>query len=106
MKGYSLIYITAKNQLEAKEIGIIAVKERLAACANVIPNMSAIYWWHDKIETDEEAVLILKTKKELVKRLIAKVKEIHSYTCPCVVSLDIESGNKDFLKWISKETIK
>jgi periplasmic divalent cation tolerance protein len=66
--------------------------------------MNSIYWWEGRVQDDNEAILIAKTKESLVVELIEKVKSMHSYKCPCIVSLPILSGNKQFLKWIEKET--
>lgn len=98
------IYVTAANPEQAKAIGEALVKERLAACANILAPVSSIYWWQGEVQRDTEAVLIAKTEAALVERVIARVKALHSYTVPCVVSLAIEAGNPDFLAWIAAET--
>jgi periplasmic divalent cation tolerance protein len=49
-------------------------------------------------------VLIAKTRSELVEELVAWVKEIHSYDCPCIVALPVQGGNPEFLEWIAEET--
>ena len=100
----NLIYITAKDKGEARKIGRELVENRLAACINIIDNMNSIYWWEGKIQDDNEVILIAKTKESLVPDLIEKVKSMHSYKCPCIVSLPILNGNKDYLEWIQKET--
>jgi len=102
---FSVIYITAKNKEEALKIGKELVETRLAACVNIIDNMKSIYRWQGRIEYDSEVIIIAKTKESLVKKLIDKVKSTHSYSCPCIVSLPISCGNKDYLDWIGKETI-
>ncbi len=99
-----LIYITAKDKEEAVKIGRTLVQERLAACANITERVDSIYWWQDKIENDCEAVLITKTKSSLVDELIARVKVLHSYDCPCVVAMPIEKGNDEYLAWIERVT--
>ena len=98
------LYVTAANADEAKTIGEALVKERLAACANIIGPVASIYWWQGQMQRDSEAVLIAKTRADLVERVVARVKALHSYTVPCVVSLAIEQGNPDFLRWIEAET--
>ena len=89
---------------EAKAIGKELVSSRLAACVNIIDNMHSMYWWDGEIQDDREVILLAKTKEPLVPELIEKVKSIHSYDCPCVVSLPISEGNKAFLEWIVDET--
>jgi periplasmic divalent cation tolerance protein len=98
------IYITAANSEQARKIGEALVEERLAACANILAPMQSIYRWEGKIQHDTEAVLIAKTQAALVDKVIARVRALHSYTVPCVVSLAIEAGNPDFLDWIARET--
>lgn len=102
--NFQFIYITTKNKEEARKIGRELVENKLAACVNIIDNMNSIYWWKGEIQDDTETVLIAKTKEGLVQELIKKVKEMHSYDCPCIVSLPIKSGNKEYLKWIEKNT--
>jgi len=99
-----LVYVTASNREEASVIGRAAVDERLAACANVLGDITSFYWWEGAVQEDGEVSLILKTQDHLVDRLTQRVKELHSYDCPCVVALPIAAGNPDFLNWIVNET--
>src|SRR5919106_4872515 len=97
-------YVTAGSKDEALRIGRALVDERLAACANVLDGMISVYWWQGSLEQADEAVLILKTRAELVEPLTARIRELHSYECPCVVALPIAAGNPDYLDWIAGET--
>ncbi len=99
-----VVYITTRNRDEAIQIGKILVSERFAACVNIIDKMHSIYWWKDNIQEDDEAVLIAKTGKKKMEALTERVKELHSYSCPCVVALPIKAGNQDYLNWINQET--
>ena len=98
------VYMTASSLDEAKRIGRALLVERLAACTNILPGMTSFYWWQGKIDEGQETVLIAKTREELVERLTARVKALHSYSVPCVVALPMIGGNPDFLKWIEDET--
>lgn len=100
----NLVYITAKNKDEARRIGRELVESRLAACVNIIDEMNSIYRWEGKIQDDNEAVLIAKTSESLVGELVKKVKSMHSYSCPCIITLPVLSGNKEYLSWIQNET--
>lgn len=99
-----LIYITAASEEEAAKIGRMLVQERLAACANLLGRIGSIYWWEGKLQEEQEAALIVKTTAALVERLVERVKQAHSYDCPCVVALPIDGGNQEFLDWIGLET--
>jgi len=99
-----MLYITAKDIAEARKIAETLVKERLAACANILGGINSVYRWKGKIEKSKETLLTAKTKASLVKRAVACVRKLHSYECPCIVSFVIDKGNPDFLKWICDET--
>lgn len=98
------VYVTAPNRDAALDLAKTLVGERLAACANVMDGVQSVYRWEGAVVQDAEAVLILKTQKRLVEQLTQRIQGLHSYTCPCVVALDIQGGNPDFLKWIVDET--
>ncbi len=97
-----LIYVTCKDIEEAKKISKALLEKRLVACTNFFP-VNSMYWWNDSINEDNEIALILKTVKEKFKDVEKEVKKIHSYKCPCVISLGIKEGSKDYLEWLKKE---
>ncbi len=99
----NLIYITTGNKEEAKTIGKELITSRLAACVNIVDNMNSLYMWEGELQDDNETILIAKTEETNVPALIEKVKSIHSYDCPCVLSLPVSDGNKAFLNWIASE---
>jgi periplasmic divalent cation tolerance protein len=98
------VYVTASDAAEAERIGRAVVVERLAACANILAGMRSIYWWEGKVEEGAEAALVLKTTRERLAPLVARIKALHSYDCPCIEALPIEGGNQAFLDWIARET--
>lgn len=98
------VYVTASSRQEALSIGRAVVGERLAACANVLDGMTSIYWWERSLQEEGEASLILKTRSDLIDRLTARIRELHSYACPCVVAMPISAGNPAYLDWIVQET--
>jgi len=100
---YHSIYITTKDEEEARQIGKTLVEEKLAACVNIHP-IKSIYRWEGQIQEDDETALFVKTKAELADEVIQRVKELHSYEVPCIVCLPIEKGHPAFLKWIEEST--
>ena len=102
----NFIYMTASSKAEAQKIGKALVESRLAACVNLLDNMQSIYRWEEKVQEDEEVVLIAKTTDSLVSQLIDKVRSLHSYDCPCIVSLPVLDGYPPFLDWVETEVEK
>jgi periplasmic divalent cation tolerance protein len=103
MTQYCLVYITTKDEEEARRIGEALVSKRLVACANLHP-IRSIFRWQGKVSHEAEVALLVKTRAELVDEVISRVKELHSYEVPCVVALPVDKGNPDFLEWISQST--
>ncbi|HYD69652.1 divalent-cation tolerance protein CutA [Azospirillum sp.] len=98
------VYMTAASREEAMRIGRALVEERLAACVNVLGGMTSVYRWEGAVETAEETVFIAKTRRDLFEPLAARVRELHSYTVPCIVELPVERGNPAYLDWLRAET--
>ena len=94
-----LVYVTAATNEEARAIAKTIVAERLAGA------LEWVYWWDGPVQSEPEVSFILKTKSELLEPLIARIKALHSYDCPCVVALPIAVGNLDFLNFIDKKTV-
>lgn len=101
---HCLVYVTAADAAEAREIGRAMVEARLAACANVFPGMVPIFRWEGSIDEGSESVVILKTTESRIDALIDAVEAMHSYDCPCALVLPVAGGSRAFLDWISEET--
>lgn len=100
---YRLVYMTAGTREEAQAIADALVEASLAACVNIIDGMMSVYRWQGKLHHDEEVVMIAKTTERCLEALIDRVKELHSYDCPCIVALPLEGGNPAFFEWISRQ---
>ena len=99
-----MVYATARERLQAEEIGIALVKERLAACANVLDHVRSFYWWQGEMQQDTEALLILKTTADRVEHLIARLKALHTYDVPCIEAIPVAAGYAPYLDWVRSET--
>ena len=100
-----MAYITTENKEEARMIGKDLVENHLAACVNIIDGMESMFWWKGEIDSDNETILIAKTVVDLVPKLTERVKELHSYETPCVITLPIQAGegNPAYLQWLREE---
>lgn len=107
-RNLRLVYVTTKDRNEAKAIGETIVKEELAACANILDGMESIYRWKGNIETDRECILLLKSTYNNLPALTDRVKELHSYEVPCIISFNLaeQEGNADYLEWLLKSVKK
>ena len=101
---YRIVCTTTKDEKKAEEIAKALVEEKLVACTNIFP-VRSIYRWEGKICEETEAAIFIKTKKRLVDEVIKTIKELHSYKVPDIISIPIEKGYANFLRWIG-ESIK
>lgn len=101
---FVLGYVTTPNRDAALEIARTVVSERLAACANILPSMTSVYHWQGQLQTEEECVLLFKTRRSSTVELSKRVVELHSYACPCVVFVPIVEGNPAYFQWLMDET--
>jgi len=101
----SIAYIPCPSEAEALKISETLVKQGLIACANVFKSRS-VYSWKGKLENTDEWVIVAKTLPEKLDGLRAKVKELHSYETPCIVSFSAADSNAEYLGWVKKQVKK
>ena len=97
---YYIFFCTVNKIEEGKHIARILVENKIAACVNIIQNILSIYEWKEKIEEDDEYLLIIKTTEEKSDLLIQKIKELHSYDEPEIIGFKIDKGSETYLNWI------
>ncbi len=101
--AYTVLFITTANAEEAQRIASTLLNQKKAACVNIVPKVSSLFWWQDKLDSAQESLLIVKTKTSLLNEIVTLVREIHSYDVPEIIALPIVGGNQDYLNWIGKE---
>lgn len=97
-----VVLITAPSEDEAARIGSALVTEGLAACANIIRGVRSIYRWKGAICDDSECLLIIKTVSDNFEGLERRVRELHPYEVPEIISLPIIKGSKPYLDWVEE----
>jgi periplasmic divalent cation tolerance protein len=98
------VILTAGSPEEASHLGTMAVRDRLAACAQVSGPISSTYWWEGRMETAREWVCTLKTTAPMVERLVEELERAHSYDVPEIVAVALHGGNARYLDWVRAET--
>ena len=94
-----VVFVTAPEP-EAQGLAQVLVREKKAACVNIVPGVRSTYWWQGEIESDDESLLIIKTRLSVLDGLVEVVKKTHSYEVPEVIALPVVGGNRDYLDWI------
>jgi periplasmic divalent cation tolerance protein len=101
---YIIVLVTTPDIETGKRIGRRLVEGRLAACANILPGLTSIYTWDDKVNEDSEVLMLVKTRLRLFERLAEAVKAEHPYDVPEIIALPLEAGSQAYLDWIRDST--
>jgi len=100
---YVVVFITTAADEEAELISRVLLEQRKAACVNIVPRVSSLYWWQGNIDSSKESLLVIKTKASLLDEIVKLVKEIHSSDIPEIIAVPIIGGSEDYLEWIGRE---
>jgi len=96
-----VVVITASSNREAETIANALVESRLAACVNIISaGVCSLFWWQGAIERQDEVLMLVKSRSDLLPSVVEVVKGLHSYTVPEVIALPILAGSSDYLLWV------
>lgn len=101
-----MAYITTPSKEAALLIGKHLLEKNLAACINILDNMTSLYRWQGKVQEDKECIVIAKTTVQKQGDLMKEVKRNHEYDCPCIVFYPIINGLTEYTDWISSEVNK
>lgn len=104
--SFCVVLITAPKGREPKRLADMLLKKKLVACVNIIRDIDSFFWWQGKIDAADESLLIAKTRRRLLSKLIRQVKAAHSYDVCEVVALPILGGNPDYLRWVDRSCQK
>lgn len=97
---FQLVLTTCPNEQVAKTIAEHLVQEKLAACVNLLPNITSIYHWQGEIQYDNELQLLIKTDSDKFTQLNARINSLHPYDVVEVIALNIQQGDNNYLNWI------
>jgi len=101
---YQVILCTCPSDEVARLIAKTLVTEKLAACINIIPNVTSVYAWDNKIHFDSEVQLIIKSSSALFNDIAYKINDIHPYDVPEIIAMNIQQGDEKYLHWIKEST--
>jgi periplasmic divalent cation tolerance protein len=100
---YVVALVTTGSQEEATRIAETLVSEMLAACVNLIPDITSVYRWEGKVQRGREWLLVIKSRQQVLDELVRRVQALHSYDVPEIIALPLVGGSEQYLRWIDGE---
>lgn len=104
MSDFLMVITTTDNREKAKEIASALLRERLAACVQIINGVESMYIWQGKVESQEEFLLFVKTRVVLYERVENLIKALHNYELPEIIAVPVNKGSKEYLDWLKSYT--
>ena len=104
MTPVRIVFCTIDSAEAARKLARRLVQDRLAACVNIIENVTSVYKWEGRIEEDAELLLVIKTRDSRLQNLMDRIAELHPYDVPEILSWPVRKGSKAYLDWVVSET--
>lgn len=95
-----VVLVTCPNLIHARRIATTVVKQRAAACVNVVPGITSIFRWQGKVDRAREVLLVMKTTARRFSLLARLVRHLHPYDVPEIIALPISAGHPPYLRWV------
>ena len=99
-----VVMTTVGNAGEGESLARLIVEAKLAACVQIVPQMTSVYFWEGKVQSEPEHLLLIKTLEEKFDELSEFIKRNHSYEVPEIVAIEAEKVSKDYLNWMRDVT--
>jgi len=103
MTNKILVFSTCESKDEAERLAKALLEAHLVACVNVITQIRSFYWWKEKVESADEALMVIKTSTELFDQVRDLIESRHSYDVPEIIALPITAGSAAYLEWLTRE---
>lgn len=101
-KEYRLVLTTIDNYERARQIALTLVSEQLAACCNIVPGITSIYAWDNGVNENTEFLMLIKTAHALLPSVEQRLRELHSYDTPEIISISTDEMNLRYFNWMQQ----
>ena len=98
--GIRILFSTAPNVDEAEAIASKLVENKIAACCNIIPGISSVYFWKGEVRKDAEVLIIIKAITNNIDEIIRQITNIHSYELPEIIAIPVSDGEDEYINWV------
>jgi periplasmic divalent cation tolerance protein len=103
MTDYIQVFTTTDTKENARHISRTLLDRNLAACAQIVGPVTSLFWWENRINEEEEWLVIIKTKRNLYEELERSIRKVHKYEIPEILAIPVVSGSKSYLDWLDQE---
>src|SRR5688572_25934170 len=95
-----VVLTTTSNATEGESLANGIISAKLAACAQILPKMTSIYFWEGEVQREDEHLFVIKTLPEKYGALEAFINENHSYDVPEIVAIEYSNVSSRYRDWL------
>jgi len=95
-----IVLTSLANPIEAESLAEKIVSAKLAACVQILPQITSVYIWEGQMQNESESLLLIKTLPEKYDELQAFITANHSFDVPEIVAIDAENVSEPYLQWM------
>lgn len=104
MSDFVQVVTTTETLDQARRIAEGLVRQRLAACVQIVGPVESWFWWEGEVQSGPEWRCLIKTRRPLWAQVEAAIRELHPYETPQIIGLELVAGGEDYLAWLEAET--
>ena len=97
-----VIFCSVPSREVGESISRLLVEQSLVACAQLIPGITSIYRWENKICEESECLMVLKSTESNYKDVEHVIKTNHPYEIPEIVGFDTNFISSKYLDWMNQ----
>tara|TARA_R110000868_G_scaffold189695_2_gene433053 strand:- start:100873 stop:101190 length:318 start_codon:yes stop_codon:yes gene_type:complete len=105
MSSYAVVFTTMPDKSKAKDLAKYLVTNKLAACVNILQNATSVYEWEGELVEESETVLIVKTRTDMVEKVMIDIRHHHPYEIPALYSFTVDKGDEGYMSWVDKQLL-
>ncbi|GAB4291732.1 MAG: divalent-cation tolerance protein CutA [Thiohalomonadaceae bacterium] len=99
-----LVLCTCPDLECARALAERLVRERLAACVNIVSQVHSVYEWQGVVQQEAECQLLIKTSSGRYAALEETLRRHHPYELPEIIAVPLTAGLPAYLHWIDQQT--
>ena len=104
MSDAIVVLCTCPDDTCARALAQTLLNEKLAACVNLIPQVTSLYCWQGKMEESQEVQLVIKSRRTLFGILQQRIQTLHPYEVPEILAMPVLNGSPAYLQWLQEQT--
>ncbi|HEX9286390.1 MAG TPA: divalent-cation tolerance protein CutA [Thermoanaerobaculia bacterium] len=103
-KDLIIVVTSVGTEDQALDVAHALIRNRQAACVNIVPNVHSIYRWKGRVCDDTEMLLVIKTVAGQFQAVRETIQKVNTYELPEILAYRVDDASDGFGDWIVRMT--